>query len=271
MFLIADYAHLRTFEEKVCRISTVYIKVNLSTNFLKQNKVALENKLHLDFIEKHRFLFVLSCFMLFLRSEIVDLLVKLLVLLQVVLEFVNGLFCDFIELIFFLLDRSRFFNLRNNFFFTRSRDILFFNLHLFVINLFTQQLSRNFLLLLFQKTKYSVVVFINRWYWFVRWFLLSSSCLVLQNQHFSIPESLNLFLLQLLFLLLLFSRAILTEKWLLRYSLKWRVQTINMKSSVALVAYDKFVVIVIKIFHAYFTSHIFQSFIPLLSCNIRRL
>jgi len=50
LLLVTNDTDFSAFQEKISSISTVDIKVNLSSNFLKQNKVALEDELHLNFV-----------------------------------------------------------------------------------------------------------------------------------------------------------------------------------------------------------------------------
>ena len=69
-------------------------------------------------------------------------------------------------------------------------------------------------------------------------------------------------------MLLFFHRTCLTKKRFVRNGIQWWFETIDMKSFVTLITDNQLFVIILAIFHTYFTGHILQPFIPFLCCNI---
>ena len=109
LFLVPDHNSLSISEEEVNRVASMVIKMNLYSNFLKQDEVAFQDELHLNTINHHGFLFVFGL-LIFFHAEVVELLEELLVLLKISLEFINRFLCNFVELISSLAYRSHSFS-----------------------------------------------------------------------------------------------------------------------------------------------------------------
>ena len=90
--------------------------------------------MHLDLVEEDGFFLVLSGFVLFLGTEVVYHLVELLVLLQVVLKLVDGLFGDLVELVLFLLDWRGFLDLGDGFLLFWCGYVLLLDVYLVLVH-----------------------------------------------------------------------------------------------------------------------------------------
>lgn len=271
LLLVPNHAHLRAFKEEIPSVPAVDVEVYLGSYFLEQDEIALEDQLHLNFVEKDGLLLVLGSFVLFLGTEVVDLLVELLVLLEVGLELVDGLFGHLVELVLLLLDGGSLCWGGEGFLLARSSDVVVLKVDLVVVGLVPEELAGDLLLLLLEKGEDAIIVLVNWGDRVVRGLQLLPPSLVLQNQHLGVPQPLDLLPLQLALLLLLFGRAPLAEERLLRNRRQRRVKTVYVKSSVAFVAYDQLVVVVLVVLKANLTRHILQPLIPLLSRNVCRL
>ena len=228
--------------------------------------------MHLNFVKLKSFLFILT-FLGFFLTEIVDLLKKLLVLLKVCLKLIHGFLGYFVIFVFFLADGGDSFDVQIFLFFFGSCQIfLFLFLFLFLFILFflisftiLYEQLRGFSFFFLDKMKELFIFFINRYIIIrLRRYLLlfiftfqlqkSFSCLLFHPSLFFFLPSLTLF----------------AEKCLLRYrSYRW-IKTIYVKSFIAIIANDKFDIVVIEIFLTYLTSHILKSFIPFFSTDISR-
>lgn len=76
--------------------------------------------------------------MLFFRSKIVNLLIKLLVLLKIILELIDGFFGDLIKLVFFLLYWGCLFDGYGRFLLSWGCYVLLLYLHLLLVDFFAQ-------------------------------------------------------------------------------------------------------------------------------------
>lgn len=94
--------------------------------------------MHLDLVEEDGFFLVLGGFVLFLGTEVVYHLVELLVLLQVVLELVDGLFGDLVELVLFLFYWRGFLDLGDGFLLFRGGYVLLLDVYLVLVHFLAQ-------------------------------------------------------------------------------------------------------------------------------------
>jgi hypothetical protein len=76
--------------------------------------------------------------MLLLGPEVVDHLVELLILLEVVLELVDGFLGDLVEFVLFLFDWSSFFDLGDGFLLFWGGYILLLNVHFVLVHFLAQ-------------------------------------------------------------------------------------------------------------------------------------
>ena len=76
--------------------------------------------------------------MLLLGPEVVDHLVELLILLEVVLELVDGFLGDLVEFILFLFDGSGFFDLGDGFLLFWGSYVLLLNVHFVLVHFLAQ-------------------------------------------------------------------------------------------------------------------------------------
>lgn len=71
LLLVADNTYLSAFEEKVSWVSWVNVEVYLGADLFEQDKVALEDKLHLNLVQQNCLLLILRCLVLPLWTEVI--------------------------------------------------------------------------------------------------------------------------------------------------------------------------------------------------------
>lgn len=97
LLLTAYHAHLNVLEEEVSRVAAVDVEVDLHSYLLQQDEVILQNQLHLNLIQLQSFLLILTPLSPY--SEVVYLLEKLWIFLQVDLKLVDSFAVDLVVLI----------------------------------------------------------------------------------------------------------------------------------------------------------------------------
>ncbi len=104
LVFITYHTNLHVSEKIVSRCATDVV-VNLSSYFFQEDEVRFDDQLHLNFVELDCFLLIFV-FLIFLLTEVVDLLEELLIFLKIVLKLVDCLLRHFVEFVLSFVDRS---------------------------------------------------------------------------------------------------------------------------------------------------------------------
>jgi len=203
--------------------------------------------------------------------------------LEVVLELINGLFSDLVKFVLLFVDWSGsfrdevlvglfgsllYFHFDSFFFFFHFLFHYFFFVFAFlllqeVLFVFPNQLLSRLFFFLLDEIKKPIILLINRHIIILRILLLLLIPLILQNLILHLNKPYPSFPLQPVLLLLFPHLALLTKESLLRNTLKWRTETVNVEPFVTIIANDQLYIVVIIVFVTNFAGHILKSLVPL--------